>query len=245
MTDTADEKTSASRPRLGAKTPIGAPFLHPILSTKYWDADTKTLSYQLRDYSPEMGRWVSRDPICEEGGINIYSFVGNDSMNRFDSIGERWHYFRGGAGAALVWKDSVYDRVETLASMLHLDTPTGIKGSDWLRDMSGMPVSRANPCTLYTVPNTVVVVIGYRTYAEDLYVGGIRHQALTAAEAFNNEGFSVTVLDARNNNVESITKVIDHRTWGLALFGRAVFEIVTPGGGRITLQGSGCVPPAG
>ena len=41
-----EHKPAAVRPRPGAKTPIGAPFGNPILSTKYWDSETKTLAYQ-------------------------------------------------------------------------------------------------------------------------------------------------------------------------------------------------------
>jgi hypothetical protein len=33
------------------------------------------------------GRWPSRDPIEEQGGINLYGFVGNDGVNRFDVLG--------------------------------------------------------------------------------------------------------------------------------------------------------------
>jgi RHS repeat-associated protein len=36
-------------------------------STKYLDADTDMYYYGYRYYSPEMGRWISRDPIGEEG----------------------------------------------------------------------------------------------------------------------------------------------------------------------------------
>jgi len=31
--------------------------------------------------------WPSRDPIGEEGGINLYGFVGNDGVNKWDILG--------------------------------------------------------------------------------------------------------------------------------------------------------------
>ena len=43
--------------------------------------------YGLRFYNPEMGRWMSRDPIGEKGGCNLYLFVRNNQMNYFDHIG--------------------------------------------------------------------------------------------------------------------------------------------------------------
>ncbi|MFC7339308.1 RHS repeat-associated core domain-containing protein [Haloferula chungangensis] len=38
-------------------------------------------------YDPNVGRWPSRDPIEEEGGVNLYGFVGNDGVNRWDYLG--------------------------------------------------------------------------------------------------------------------------------------------------------------
>ncbi|MBJ7257663.1 MAG: RHS repeat-associated core domain-containing protein [Akkermansiaceae bacterium] len=38
-------------------------------------------------YDPNVGRWLSRDPIMEEGGVNLYGFVGNDSVNHIDNQG--------------------------------------------------------------------------------------------------------------------------------------------------------------
>ena len=40
-----------------------------------------------RYYSPEIGRWGSRDPIGEEGGSNLYSFVFNSPNNFIDPKG--------------------------------------------------------------------------------------------------------------------------------------------------------------
>jgi len=40
-----------------------------------------------RYYDPQTGRWASRDPIGEYGGLNLYGFVGNDGVNRVDLLG--------------------------------------------------------------------------------------------------------------------------------------------------------------
>jgi RHS repeat-associated protein len=42
---------------------------------------------RLPHYSPSLGRWLSRDPIEERGGLNLYGFVNNDPVNRFDHLG--------------------------------------------------------------------------------------------------------------------------------------------------------------
>ncbi|HEY9865125.1 MAG TPA: RHS repeat-associated core domain-containing protein, partial [Candidatus Obscuribacterales bacterium] len=43
--------------------------------------------YGYRYYDPATGRWPSRDPIEEQGGINLYGFVGNDGISFSDLLG--------------------------------------------------------------------------------------------------------------------------------------------------------------
>jgi RHS repeat-associated protein len=40
-----------------------------------------------RFYDPEYGRWISRDPIGEEGGINLYGYVSNLPIDFTDPLG--------------------------------------------------------------------------------------------------------------------------------------------------------------
>jgi RHS repeat-associated protein len=56
-------------------------------SGKYLDSETGLSYYGYRYYSSEMGRWISRDPIAEQGGMNLYGFCGNDSINAIDYLG--------------------------------------------------------------------------------------------------------------------------------------------------------------
>ena len=56
-------------------------------STKYTDNETDLLYYGYRYYSPALGRWLSRDPIEEQGGLNLYGFVNNDPVNKWDVLG--------------------------------------------------------------------------------------------------------------------------------------------------------------
>ncbi len=43
--------------------------------------------YGYRFYDPVTGRWPSRDPIEEEGGVNLYGFVFNSPYNWIDILG--------------------------------------------------------------------------------------------------------------------------------------------------------------
>jgi RHS repeat-associated protein len=40
-----------------------------------------------RAYDPALGRWISEDPIEEEGGVNLYGYVENDPVNSIDELG--------------------------------------------------------------------------------------------------------------------------------------------------------------
>ena len=41
----------------------------------------------LRYYSPTLGRFINQDPIEEKGGLNLYTFCGNNGVNRWDLLG--------------------------------------------------------------------------------------------------------------------------------------------------------------
>jgi RHS repeat-associated protein len=43
--------------------------------------------YGYRQLNPLTGRWVSRDPIEEAGGVNLYGFLGNDGIRFQDGLG--------------------------------------------------------------------------------------------------------------------------------------------------------------
>ena len=61
-------------------------FFHRF-STKPLDAETGLYYYGYRYYDPVTGRWPSRDPIEERGGINLYGMVRNSPINRIDFLG--------------------------------------------------------------------------------------------------------------------------------------------------------------
>ena len=41
-----------------------------------------------RAYDPDLGRWLNRDPIAEEGGINLYGYGANAPADRIDPSGQ-------------------------------------------------------------------------------------------------------------------------------------------------------------
>jgi RHS repeat-associated protein len=60
-------------------------------STKYQDDETGLNYYGYRYYSASLGRWLNEDPLAEAGGMNLFGFVANDSVNRIDPLGLEWY----------------------------------------------------------------------------------------------------------------------------------------------------------
>ena len=56
-------------------------------STKRYDARIGMVQYEFRNYLPHLGRWATRDPLGEAGGLNLYAFVGNNPVNWVDPWG--------------------------------------------------------------------------------------------------------------------------------------------------------------
>ncbi|MDT9318689.1 RHS repeat-associated core domain-containing protein, partial [Limnospira sp. PMC 1306.21] len=71
---------------LKASGPLASQLPHRF-STKYTESETGWLYYGFRYYDPQTGRWPNRDPIEEEGGYNLYGFVGNSTSNSVDKLG--------------------------------------------------------------------------------------------------------------------------------------------------------------
>ena len=57
-------------------------------SSEYMDDELGLVYYNYRHLNPHDGRWISRDPIEEEGGWNLFAFAGNNGVNRWDYLGE-------------------------------------------------------------------------------------------------------------------------------------------------------------
>jgi RHS repeat-associated protein len=56
-------------------------------STKPYDLQTGLSNFGYRYYNAGLGKWMTRDPLGERGGINLYGFVGNNAVNWVDPYG--------------------------------------------------------------------------------------------------------------------------------------------------------------
>ena len=72
-------------PDVPVAVPIGMlAFAH---GSKEYFGELGLYNYGRRFYDPKHGRFVGRDPIAEDGGVNLYGFVRNSPVNRWDYLG--------------------------------------------------------------------------------------------------------------------------------------------------------------
>ncbi len=112
-------------------------------------------------YNPSEGRWTSRDPIEEKGGLNLYNMVANNPVNNWDYLG-MWKATSESSGKARrVYLMEKGDTKESLAKEVSLDFNEFDK---W-----AMPIivqDGNNECPAYSVPNTGYIDV-------DTYTSGI------------------------------------------------------------------------
>jgi RHS repeat-associated protein len=53
----------------------------------FWHSQSGLDLTLYRAYDPNLGRWISRDPLEEAGGINLYGYVWGNPTNLIDSLG--------------------------------------------------------------------------------------------------------------------------------------------------------------
>ena len=63
-----------------------APAQSHRFSSKYFDLETQLSNFGLRYYACNFARWMSRDPIGEQGGINLYLFGANRAPSAIDLL---------------------------------------------------------------------------------------------------------------------------------------------------------------
>ena len=102
-------------------------------SSEYLDVETGLIYYNFRYYSPELGRWLSRDPIGELGSDNLYAMCFNSPMYYFDHLGKE-----------SVKQNALDTALKSIGSKSTSKDLQNIKGTPYLKDPSTGKILRAD-----------------------------------------------------------------------------------------------------
>lgn len=72
-----------------------------------YDSETGLYYFRARYYDPELGRFISEDPIGPEAGVNAYAFEGNNPINRADPSGLEWRCAEFSDRTVCIWSDPI------------------------------------------------------------------------------------------------------------------------------------------
>ena len=149
-------------------------------STKRQDAETGLYYYGYRFYDPVTGRWLSRDPIEEEGGVNLYGFIENKPVNLIDMFGLFWGKGNLGFGPSTI--DSYSPATEGLADKglyKRLNNDVGFMGlvSSFAKSLARryFDNSGSDYSASYEMGQMIQVDSGLRTSIQALLLAGSKY----------------------------------------------------------------------
>jgi RHS repeat-associated protein len=154
--------------------------------------------YGYRYYDPLTGRWPSRDPIEEEGGLNLYGFVGNEGVNKLDFLG-MWK--KSGRISSNRWTRVCAEEGDGWESLAKENGFDSGEASKWVKNWDSVPVAGK----AYYVPNVIV-------YYETANVG------LSTTGQFLPDGLNPAIKRLRDagrdsaNNAEKLGYMVIRRT---------------------------------
>ena len=175
-------------------------------SSKYHD-ETGLVYFGFRHYSPRLGRWPSRDPIRETGGLNLYGFAENVPINEVELLGlsvvttvkGEW-VIRRDDGKLFAFAATCAGTIDNLAKTLKLDTSDHAK---WLTATDGQPLPAPTKLVerwrIFKIPNTVYIDLGQDAWYDRPPwhraggVGNMKESALYAGDRWRERGFHVVV----------------------------------------------------
>jgi RHS repeat-associated protein len=104
-------------------------------SSKFQDDETDLLYYGYRYLNTSTGRWLSRDPIQERGGWNLFGFVENNALLHYDALGLEYEVFSTTGGEPNV---PLLPRRHHSYLTFHMTCPAGTKYRFHHVDYSGV-----------------------------------------------------------------------------------------------------------
>ncbi|WP_176015324.1 RHS repeat-associated core domain-containing protein, partial [Victivallis sp. Marseille-Q1083] len=178
--------------------------------------------YGYRYYDPQHGRWISRDPIEENGGVNLYGFVGNNAISYIDVSGLYsidFHYYTiYYLLRAKCWSPEEANIVAGWSQYLDVSSKTDAVARSKRRDYETsakyhFPGSTEYSATVRDDPATRDEVIkAFRAYEEGGFGVTVRLGAClhTYADSWGHEGFTAWWNSSINRRTGSMRPNIGH-----------------------------------
>ena len=142
-----------------------------LFTGREYDREIGLYYYRARYYSAELGRFISRDPIWQVDDINLYSYVGNNSVKFVDLMGREKRFINNHDATSLLlqymndWRneDSLISLVFRSADY---ESKYNIKYRDDFKKLSYDPLNNNQSCQNYNSPWHCLVYINSNTTAE-------------------------------------------------------------------------------
>ncbi len=64
---------------------VGNPYL---FQSRRWEGAAGIMQFRHREYAPDLGRFLSRDPVRKGFNVGLYVYAGDSPVNRVDPLGE-------------------------------------------------------------------------------------------------------------------------------------------------------------
>jgi RHS repeat-associated protein len=181
-------------------------------SSKYLDEESGLYYYGYRFYDPKLGRWINRDPIEEDGGLNLYGFVENDGINSYDLLG-MWKATDDSSGESrrfYMWEKG--DTITSLAEEVQLEAS---EFDQWGVVEIG---SNDRPCVV-SVPNVWIsadLLQGGGVWDRIVNIGG------SVGRFIGTDLFTWGFKILKPNTIQELRSTVRSNSgdlWGLAVFG--------------------------
>ena len=117
-----------------------------MFSSEEYMPETGMYHYLYRAYSPSLARFITRDPIEEQGGVNLYCFVNNNPVSYWDKDGAISHATILKTGKCITEKfvipritnaiHELFDKIDINNKVIgHCISNTELPGKDFLSNM--------------------------------------------------------------------------------------------------------------